>query len=127
MSLEDKQAKYLHETPKEAIQRLSKLSTMEYELQRDEAAEQLNFRVSALDKMVAEEQTHESNANDEAVKTDEPHHCTVDGNDLLDEISEIISRYMILPKGALPPIVLWIVSTYVYDAFNVYPKLGLGA
>ena len=125
MSLDDKQAKYLHETPKEAIQRLSKLSTMEYELQREEAAKQLNVRVSALDKMVTEEQANEIATTDEIVKEDEPYHSTVDGNELLDEISEIISRYMILPKGALPPIVLWIVSTYVYDAFNVYPKLGV--
>ena len=125
MSLEDKQAEYLHETPKETIQRLSKLSTMEYELQRDEAAEQLNFRVSALDKMVVEEQVNEIAPTDEIVMADEPYHSTVDGNKILDEISEIISRYMILPKGVLPPIALWIVSTYVYDAFNVYPKLGV--
>jgi hypothetical protein len=125
MSLEDKQAEYLHETTEEVIRRLSKLSTMEYELQRVKAAKKLNFRPSALDKMVAEEQANEIATTDEIVKVDEPHHSTVDGNELLDEMSETISRYMILPKGALTPIVLWIVSTYVYDAFNVYPKLGV--
>ena len=125
MSLEDKQAVYLHETTEEVIQRLSKLSTMEYELQRIKAAKQLNFRPSALDKMVAEEQANEIATTDEIAKEDEPHHSTVDGNELLDEISKTISRYMILPKGALTPIVLWIASTYVYDAFNIYPKLGV--
>ena len=125
MSLEDKQAEYLQETTEEVIQRLSKLSTMEYELQRIKAAKQLNFRPSSLDKMVAEEQANEVATTDEIVKVDEPYHSTVDGNKILNEISEIISRHMILPKGALAPIVLWIVSTYVYDAFNVYPKLGV--
>jgi len=125
MSLEDKQAEYLQKTTEEVIQWLSKLSTMEYELQRVKAAKQLNFRPSALDKMVAEEQANEIATTDEIVKVDEPHHSTVDGNELLDEISKTISRYMILPKGALPPIVLWIASTYVYDAFKVYPKLGV--
>ena len=125
MSLEDKQTEYLQETTEEVIQWLSKLSTMEYELQRIKAAKQLNFRPSSLDKMVAEEQANEVATTDEIVKVDEPYHSTVDGNKILNEISEIISRHMILPKGALPPIVLWIVSTYVYDAFNVYPKLGV--
>jgi len=125
MSLEDKQAEYLHETPKEVIQRLSKLPTIEYERQREEAAKKLNVRIGALDKMIAEEQAHESNANDEAVNTDEPYDGTVIGNELLDEISEIINRHMILPKGTLTSIVLWIAGTYVFDAFNVYPKLGV--
>ena len=58
MSLEDKQAEYLQETTEEVIQRLSKLSTMEYELQRIKAAKQLNFRPSALDKIIAQEQAH---------------------------------------------------------------------
>ena len=125
MSLEDKQAEYLQETTEEVIQRLSKLSTMEYELQRIKAAKQLNFRPSALDKIIAQEQANEIATTDEIVKEDEPYHSTVDGNKILNEISEIISRYMILPKGALTPIVLWIASTYVYDAFNVFPKLGV--
>ena len=125
MSLDDKQAEYLHETLKEAAQRLSKLSTMDYELQREETAKKWDVRISALDKMVAEEQALESKINDEAVKTDEPFHSTVIGNELLDEMSEIISRHMILPKGALAPIVLWITGTYVLDAFNIYPKLGV--
>jgi hypothetical protein len=125
MNLEDKQAEYLQETTEEVIQRLSKLSTMEYELQREEAAKQLNVRVSALDKMVTEAQADEIATTDEIVKEDEPYHSTVNGNELLDEMSKIISRYMILPKGTLTPIVLWIASTYVYDAFNVFPKLGV--
>jgi len=60
MSLEDKQAEYLQETTEEVIQRLSKLSTMEYELQRIKAAKQLNVRVGALDKMVTEERANET-------------------------------------------------------------------
>jgi hypothetical protein len=98
---------------------------MEYETQREETAKQLSVRVGVLDKIVAEEQANEVVTTDEIVKVDEPHHSIVDGNELLDEMSEIVSRYMVLPKGALTPIVLWIVSTYVYDAFNVYPKLGI--
>ena len=125
MSLEDKQAEYLQETTEKVIQRLSKLSTMEYETQREETAKQLGVRVGVLDKVVAEEQANEVVTTDEIVKVDEPYHSTVDGNELLSEMSKIISRYMILPKGTLTPIVLWIASTYVYDAFNVYPKLGV--
>ena len=125
MSLEDKQDEYLQETTEEVIQRLSILSNMEYETLREETAKQLGVRVGVLDKVVAEEKASEVVSTDEIVKVDEPYHSTVDGNQLLSEISKIISRYMILPKGTLTPIVLWIASTYVYDAFNVYPKLGV--
>ena len=104
MSLEDKQAEYLQETTEEVIQRLSKLSAMEYETQREETAKQLGVRIGVLDKVVSEEQANEVVTTDEIVKVDEPYHSTVDGNELLSEMSKIISRYMILPKGTLTPI-----------------------
>ncbi len=124
MSLDDEVEDLLQETSEQAINRLAKLSLVQYEGVREKEAKTLEFRASALDKIVAGARKEDDVLNDAAaVTTDKPYDGTVDAVLLLDEISEIISRHMVLPSGALSPIVLWVVSTYVFDAFNVFPKL----
>ena len=53
----------------------------------------------------------------------EPCPTPVDGAELLDGIRAVITRYMVLPKGAAEALTLWIVGTYVFDAFQICAKL----
>lgn len=124
-SLDEKQDEYFKETPQQAVERLSKLSLIEYETIRIEEAKKLEFRPSALDKLVANERKDVEQSNDDVVTNDTPHGGYVDAEALLMEVSALIQKHMILPKGALPAVTLWIVSTYVYNSFRVFPKLAI--
>lgn len=53
----------------------------------------------------------------------EPWLNEVDGLNLLDEISETIRRYVILPKGAETALSLWVLFAWTHDAFQISPLL----
>lgn len=47
----------------------------------------------------------------------------LDGAELLNEISETINRYVILPKGGDTALSLWVMFAWTHDAFQVSPLL----
>ena len=49
----------------------------------------------------------------------------VDGQQLLEKISNIFNRYVILPKGACVALTLWVLFTYALDVFDFSPILAL--
>ncbi|MCH8314268.1 MAG: DUF3631 domain-containing protein, partial [Nitrospinae bacterium] len=53
----------------------------------------------------------------------EPWPDPVDGAELLDEISGTIQRYVILPEGGYTALSLWILFSWLHDAFSVSPIL----
>ena len=109
------------QSPEQTIAYLAQLSEIEYEQLREGEAKRLKFRVSVLDNLVADVRAK----NKSVMTSDQPYAGAVDGSLLLDEISEIINKHMILPKGALPAITLWVVLTYVFNAFKICPKLAI--
>jgi hypothetical protein len=114
------------QTPQGKVNALSLLSTVDYELIREEEAKNLNFRTSVLDKAVSEaRQANAQQTNDDVVISDEPYHSEVDVITLLSEIEALLTNHMILPNGAKAAVLLWIVASYVYDAFRIFPKLGV--
>jgi len=113
------------ETPEEVIKRLADLSEIEYEKVRVEEAKKLGFRVTELDKYVNNERPSEDEYKNDVVTEDAAYSEKVDGIEILSEIEAIINKHMILPVGTLPAIALWIVATYVYNSFRVFPKLGV--
>jgi uncharacterized protein DUF3631 len=48
-----------------------------------------------------------------------------DGACLLHEIENFVSRFVVLPPDALLPLALWIIGTYIFDAFEAFPYLVL--
>jgi hypothetical protein len=50
---------------------------------------------------------------------------TVNGADLLDELTKVFTRYLVLPKGAAEAIALWALFTHAFEAFDVSPRLAL--
>jgi len=55
----------------------------------------------------------------------EPWESPVDGAALLTDIVAIVDRHAILPAGAAVAFALWLRHTYVLDAFDVSPYLGV--
>jgi putative DNA primase/helicase len=111
------------------IQELASLSDMAYDRVREERAKTLGVRVGTLDKLVAEaraEQTVIQTAA-ELVSDDEPWSEPVDGDEVVREVLMTLHRHAVLPKGADVAIALWIVGTYGYDAFRIWPKLLLSS
>jgi hypothetical protein len=89
------------------FERLAKLSLFEYERQRKGVAEVLDIRASILDRLVAakrrdlgldEEDTGQGRA---IVFSDpEPWPESVDGDDLLDQITNALKRHIVMPEPA---------------------------
>lgn len=123
-ALNDK-PKEITESPEQAIARLSKLSAIDYETIRESEAKKLSFRASVLDKEVNKQRKDLENDSDEVVIIDSAYQGNINSQQLLSEIQALISKHMVLPNGASPAITLWIVATYVYDAFRVFPKLAV--
>lgn len=47
------------------------------------------------------------------------------GTELLHDIENFISRFAVLPPGALLPTSLWVLGTHCFDAFETFPYLAL--
>lgn len=53
----------------------------------------------------------------------EPWPDPVDGKELLDQISATIQRFVVLPSGGCETLALWVLFSWLHDAFNISPIL----
>lgn len=112
------------------INRLAELKPLEYEREREAAAENLGIkRVSMLDKLVkaARANLETSKENSELTEGIEPWVCPVNGLHLANEIRSNFQRYTILPAGGDIALTLWSLGTYCYNGFRIFPKLCLSS
>jgi putative DNA primase/helicase len=105
---------------------------MDYECKRLEAAETLGCRVIVLDNVVAGMRPKEAEEIDlqgrEIVVPDvEPWPEAVNGAEVLDRVVERIELYLVLPPGAAVVMALWCLATYLYDCFDVFPRLNISS
>jgi hypothetical protein len=112
------------------IQRLAKLTPIQYELERQEAAEQLGIRrVSALDKAVKAARAELGDTKGQGRPLElpaiDPWPETVDGAELLDDIVSAVKRYLVLLEGYAEILALWVVHTHVFDCFGHSPRLAI--
>ena len=112
-----------------AISELAALPPMDYDRVRLDRAKELGCQAKTLDKLVAEARASQNaeQAASELVSADEPWSEPVEGIDLLRAIVGILKAHAILPKGAAEAIALWIVGSYCYDNFRIFPKLLLSS
>ena len=85
-------AETVAETYFESIQRLATLPTIEYERCRKAEAERLDMRKSVLDKEVRSARSSDSQENDLGLTDPDPWPEEVDGDDLLDSITQAVQR-----------------------------------
>lgn len=53
----------------------------------------------------------------------EPSDDPVDGVELLDDLEQLVRRYVVLPLAAARAVALWIVHTYLIEAADITPRL----
>jgi len=113
------------ETDDELLERLAELSYFEYEQVRSAQAKILGIRVSALDVYVSEKRqiVNPEVESNSIIETLEPWDKPVDSSWIVTEIKKQINAYCILPEEYLAPIVAWVIGTYCFNAFRIFPKL----
>jgi putative DNA primase/helicase len=111
------------------IRRLAKLSMIEYERERKDAAGRLNLRASILDRLVAAERRSFENGDKQGhavnLPEPEPWREPVDGAELLRELSAVIRRHVVMFEHAADTAALWTAHTYLLDCFGISPRLAI--
>jgi putative DNA primase/helicase len=112
----------------EEVSRLAALRPMAYDRERKGAAKRLGVSAGALDKEVKERRAESPTKKPVKVREHwqvEPWPDEVDGAKLLEEIEAILNTYITLSKHAPKTIALWVLYSWVYDAFDISPLLLL--
>jgi putative DNA primase/helicase len=102
---------------------------MDYERQRQAAADRIGVRTSILDKLVAAKRPKNSDEAGESVMFPEvePWPEPVNGARLLDDLAASARRFIVLPKHGDTALALWVLFTYLIDAVNVAPIMALAS
>ena len=111
------------------IRRLASLSVIQYEREREKAAKSLGMRTGALDEAVrsARQTTEDTKGQGRAFELPviEPWPSPVDGAELLNEITEAIKRYIVLPANSAETIALWAMHAHCFDCFGHSPRAAI--
>jgi hypothetical protein len=112
------------------IERLAKLSPIQYDRERKDVAEKLGIeRVSTLDRVVqaARYSNDDTRRQGRPLELPEikPWPGAVIGSELLDQIVVCLREYLILPSGSAEIIALWVLHTHVFDCFTITPRLAI--
>ncbi len=107
------------------IMDLAALPPLEYEQRREQAANNLDIRVTALDRMVRAEQRKSEDATGFSLREVEPWPKEVDGDALLDSITQTVSRYLVLPPNGAEVIALWVIAAHAFNGFQISPRLHI--
>lgn len=114
------------------IARLARLTPIQYDRRRMEEAERLGCRIQTLDLAVIAQrknlQQQAANATDnELYNGIEPWETPVDGLMIANEIKSLLQRYTVASEGGHVAVTLWILGSYVFDHFGIFPKLCLSS
>jgi putative DNA primase/helicase len=111
------------------IQRLAKLSLIQYERQREAAAACLTMRSTLLDRLVtaARGNSDGDGKQGRALNLPEPEQWPdpVDGADLLDDLSAALRRHVVMHGREADTAALWVVHSYLLDNFGISPRLAI--
>jgi putative DNA primase/helicase len=130
----EKAQKEQSEDPSTEIERLAKLSALEYEQQRKDAAEKLGIsRVKILDQLVQAERVRlgldggDDGRQGRAISfpESEPWPEPVNGAELLDEIATAVRNYVVMSDHYRDICALWCVHCPLINYFLVSPRLGV--
>lgn len=119
-------------TDAELIAELAALPRLEYDRRREQMAERLGVRVSALDAEVAAKRAETSGGDDADAGligswAVEPWPAPIAGAELLDELAETYCRYIVLPPHGGETLALWTLFAWSHDAASISPLLVFGS
>ena len=111
----------------ETVTRLASFKPVEYDQVREEEAKKLNIRVGTLDKEVesARKIIDKQESTDSIISNIEPWPDRVNAESVFEEVSQIFTKYLVLPDGAVDILTLWAAHTHVYSAFQHTPRLNI--
>ena len=119
----------IEDEPQSTFRRLAPLSPVEYDRARMKEAERLGIRLGTLDDEVDKfrpEKDEELRAGRVlALPMPKAWSESVDGSALLIELASEINRFVVLPWEGAIALALWIVHSYVFDAFSISPRLAI--
>jgi putative DNA primase/helicase len=107
------------------VARLAKLSKLEYDRQREEAAAYLGVRIATLDQAVRQKRSADHDAATLPHWQVEPSPVPVDGAKLLDALRQVFRHYIVLPPGANIALALWVLHAWTMDAGEISPFMVL--
>ena len=115
------------------LERLAKLSLVEFDRARKAAAEKLGVRASILDKLVAAQaqrtraRYQEDGKQGRPIEFQEvaPWDQPVDGAQLLGALVEVLGRYVVMSEHQRVAIALWLVHAYLIDRSMISPRLAI--
>ena len=107
------------------VARLAKLSPIQYERQRTEAAKRLGMRTALLDKCVSAERGSGKTGQGSALLFDEvePSAEATPLAELVAGLSAVYSQHVILPPHAADAVALWTVATWTVEHTSCAPIL----
>lgn len=111
----------------ERLNALAQLSPLDYDLAREAAAKELGVRLSTLDAEVERRRAMTTSAARDFMNNPPPWPEPVDGVALLDELFNILDRYVVMTEAALTATALWIVHAHAHDAAQCSPILFLSS
>jgi putative DNA primase/helicase len=110
----------------EEIVRLASLSAIEYDRERDQAAQRLGIRIGTLDAEVADHRRQSAETIDPLPHWRvDPWPDPIDVAKLLDDLAATFERYVVLPGYAAQALALWVLHSWTLDASEVSPFMVL--
>ena len=103
-----------------AIQRLSKLSPLEYDQVRKQEAKSLGVRSSVLDAAVRNARK-QGDSDDLPFSVVEPWPDTIDPAQLLSDIVAVVRRFIVCEKETAQAASLWVAMTWFIEVVQVAP------
>ena len=111
------------------IRRLAKLSLIDYERERKDAAERLNVRAPILDRLVEaqRDKPDDDGKQGHALRLPEPEPWPdpVSGVELLTALAMTIRQHVVMFDHAADTAALWVVHTYLLNCFGISPRLAI--
>ena len=114
------------------IDKLADLDPVIYDRCRKDEAKRLDIRVSTLDQEINAKRKIALGQGTSGGELDfcdpEPFPDPIsNAEQLLDEVSEAIASYVVLPSPAVDVISLWIVHAHALESFDITPRLNLSS
>lgn len=113
--------------PDKRMAELATLSAVEYDRQREAAAQALGIRLSTLDAEVAARHANEQQDDSAMFPEITPWPEPVDGASLLTGIGTAVRNHVVADRPTIVAATLWAVHTYLLDSLTVSPIAHISA
>jgi len=110
---------------RELIRQAARLPAFEFESLRERLIARTKLRSAGFDRLVLAERPAELVEDAIEVPEDEPWRESVDGTNVLDEVSRTLRRFIYFHHDTdADALALWLAGTHCYTLFSIFPRAG---